>query len=66
MAEHEANRTAFARLQIEETGHIGQGTRRARRRCAAAARCEGGFRGGRARPSRWCVSAPPDLILQPP
>ena len=39
--------------------------RRARRRRAAAAPCEGGFRGGREHPPRWCVSAPLDLILRP-
>src|SRR4029453_8100589 len=36
--------------------------RRARRRRAAAARCEGGLRGVAEHPPEWCVSAPPHLI----
>ena len=52
---------------------LGKAARRARRRRVAAATREGGFRGGRSQPAcwwpqcehppRWCVSAPPDLIL---
>ncbi len=43
------------------TRDLGQATRRARRRCAAAATREGGLRGGREHPPLCCVSAPPYL-----